>query len=77
MNTFKQLDIFGRIEIKRIYKRNFKGEFSSAHPSETEIKDRKIFKLENEIEMLQRKVIALVQRQRTLLEENAKLKTTK
>ena len=73
MNTFKQLNIFGKIESKRIYKRNFKGEFSSNHPSENEIRERKLFKLENENEMLKRKVVALVQRQRTLLEENTKL----
>lgn len=77
MRTFEQLNIFGKIESKRIYKRNFKGEFSSAHPSKNEIKERKIFKLETENEMLQRKVIALVQRQRTLLEENTKLKQQK
>ena len=74
MKTFEQLNIFGKIESKRIYKRNSKGEFSSNHPSENEIRERKLFKLENENEMLKRKVVALVQRQRTLLEENTKLK---
>lgn len=67
MKTFEQLNIFGKIESKRIYKRNFKGEFSSAHPSENEIKERKLFKLENENEMLKRKVNALVRYQRILL----------
>lgn len=67
MRAFIQLDIFGNAKPQRIYKRDRKGQFASNDPTNEENLQRENFRLKNENEVLERKVIALVAYQRILL----------
>jgi hypothetical protein len=70
MSTFIQLNIFGDAKPTRIYRRDYIGRFASKEPTNEEKLQRENYRLKNENEMLERKVISLVNYQRILLTEN-------
>jgi len=67
VRSYTQIDIFGNKKEKKIYYRNFNGQFASSMPSHQEQLMRENFQLKNKNEELERKVLALVKYQRILL----------
>jgi len=55
MNTYTQLTIFETEEVKKVFKRDFIGQFASNNPTPEEILMRENFRLKNEIEDLKEK----------------------